>query len=113
VTATAERLPDGRWRCRHSFGGRRCELDEKHHGPCTAGWAQWYKRPRPCGQGGKNNKCPECERIDALEVLRLDAGGELRPLQRAPKWLGCPTLRRNMVAWATGLRDGNRSLIGD
>ena len=106
----SDRLPDGRWRCRHGVAGSQCELDERHHGPCKAGRAEVFNYPPPCGaqrrrnysysNGGGVLVCEECEMIDAKEVLRLDAGGELGPGQRRPSWLIQPDARRKLVMWA-------------
>lgn len=95
-------------RCdRHVPFASRCELPEGHHGPCTSGRAQAYVDGPRCGADmrrvihGAVPRCLHCDRIDAAEVLRLGAGGELRPDQVIPPWLKAGgRVRRNMVAWA-------------
>ena len=74
-----------------------CVLPDDHHGPCrsTDGAGAFYELA--CGGPGA---CPECDLIDAREVLRLDAGGELHPLQKRPGWMTCPSLRTRMLTWA-------------
>jgi hypothetical protein len=94
-----ERLADGRQRRGFSWSGGRCELAAEHHGPCVAGNFLWHEMQ-------PHKDCAECDWIDAAEVLRLDAGGDLRPLQRAPAWLKCPSLRSRMVTWARSLTGG-------
>jgi hypothetical protein len=106
------RLSNGRPRCQYhvaTFG--QCELDAEHHGPCTVGRAQAWNDPPPCphvslkthtkGQQHAPHGCPECDRIDAREVLRLAANSsELRPLQVVPFWVGRPAHRARMLSWA-------------
>jgi hypothetical protein len=94
---------------RYVLGHGRCELGERHHGPCTVTLfdgrkAQAYLAgvcPADKASATADSKgCVECDRIDAAEVLRLDAGGALGPLQRRPSWLINERFRPRMVAWA-------------
>lgn len=106
-------------RCHHhvaDFG--QCELSPKHHGPCTAGVAQVFHNTCPRGvlapwypsrKGSRNLLqsvgCPECDLIDAREVLRLANGGPLRPMQVRPGWMHVKARVPNnrIVKWAERL----------
>jgi hypothetical protein len=82
-------------RCTAKHGGYCCARDEGHHGPHASGFtaasAHWWGEG--CCTVGRfgimsdPNPCADCEVEIAAEVARLAAGGELRPLQRAPRWL--------------------------
>jgi hypothetical protein len=97
-------------------GAGQCELRPHHHGPCESSGLRQHNHTCPrgiftpwtpvCKAGASTlnagETCRECDAIDATEVLRLAAGGELRRNQKQPSWMhpNARVPRDRMLKWA-------------